>query len=276
MNDFKPTNAILYLRYSPRPNPAESLSLDTQRDRCAALCKQRKLKILDTYEDAATSAATDDRPGFQRAVAAACRAKACLVVYAISRFARSTKDCLQYAEILNTAGAHLVSVTEPIDTTTASGTLTFSILAALSQFERELTAERTSDAMLRHQAAGRRMSHHVPYGWSVDPDNQALMVKNPREQKIGKWIAQAHQGGMSYRKIAKQLTDKGVEPRSRTWSHVTVSRIAKRFEASEPSELSESSESSEPVEPSEPPESSEPAPNTTHSDSDSAAAQADS
>ena len=224
-----PVTAVLYLRYSPRPNADESLSLETQRDRCTAMCASRGLTILETFEDAATSAATDDRPGFQLAIAKACKKKACLVVYAISRFARSTQDCLHYAKLLNAAGAHLVSVTEPIDTTTAHGTLVFSILAALSQFERQLTAERTSDAMLRHQAAGRRMSYHVPYGYMPDPDDTSGIVPNDYEQGIARWIIAQHDGGISLREIARLLVARNVKSRSGTWSHTTVSRIIRRY-----------------------------------------------
>jgi DNA invertase Pin-like site-specific DNA recombinase len=55
------------------------------------------------------------------ALEAACRAKAVLVVYSLSRMSRSVTDTLAIVARLDKAGAGFVSLTESIDTTTADG-----------------------------------------------------------------------------------------------------------------------------------------------------------
>lgn len=70
-----------------------------------------------------------------------------LVVDSFSRLSRSTKDLLEVVDRLNAMGVQLVSLKEQLDTTTATGKMMMTMLAALSQFERDLISERTKDAL---------------------------------------------------------------------------------------------------------------------------------
>jgi len=78
-----------------------------------------------------------------------------LVIDSFSRLSRSTKDLLQLVEQLTAIGVHLVSLKENLDTTTATGKLMLTMLSALSQFERDLIAERTVDGLKAARARGR-------------------------------------------------------------------------------------------------------------------------
>lgn len=96
-----------------------------------------------------------DRPEF-RAMLDALRPGDVLVTDSFSRLSRSTKDLLDLVERLNTAGVHLVSMKENLDTTTATGKMMLTMLSALSQFERDLIAERTKDGLKAARARGRK------------------------------------------------------------------------------------------------------------------------
>ena len=78
-----------------------------------------------------------------------------LVTDSFSRLSRSTKDLLALVEHLNQQGIHLVSLKENLDTTTATGKLMLTMLSALSQFERDLIAERTVDGLKAARSRGR-------------------------------------------------------------------------------------------------------------------------
>lgn len=78
-----------------------------------------------------------------------------LVIDSFSRLSRSTKDLLDLVEKLTAMGVHLVSLKENLDTTTATGKLMLTMLSALSQFERDLIAERTVDGLKAARARGR-------------------------------------------------------------------------------------------------------------------------
>jgi DNA invertase Pin-like site-specific DNA recombinase len=106
------------------------------------------------YEDAGiTGTSMEKRPALEAALRAA-QDGTVLIAYSMSRFARSTRDMLIIAERLKRQGADLVSLTESIDTTTATGRLVFTLLSALAQFERDLTSERTKAALAALKARG--------------------------------------------------------------------------------------------------------------------------
>lgn len=77
-----------------------------------------------------------------------------LVIDSFSRLSRSTKDLLETVERLTSEGVNIISLKEQLDTTTATGKLMLTMLSALSQFERDLIAERTRDGLKAARARG--------------------------------------------------------------------------------------------------------------------------
>ena len=53
-------------------------------------------------------------------------------------------------------GVNIISLKEQLDTTTATGKLMLTMLSALSQFERDIIAERTRDGLKAAKARGRK------------------------------------------------------------------------------------------------------------------------
>lgn len=79
-----------------------------------------------------------------------------VVVESFSRLARSTKNLLELVEFFNKTGINLVSLKERFDTQTANGRMMLGIIATLSQFERDLIAERTKEGLAVARARGRK------------------------------------------------------------------------------------------------------------------------
>jgi DNA invertase Pin-like site-specific DNA recombinase len=79
----------------------------------------------------------------------------CIIVSDLTRLSRSTKDLISLSEQLNASGIELISLKEKIDTTTATGKMTFGILAVLAQFERDLISERTKEGLASARARGK-------------------------------------------------------------------------------------------------------------------------
>ena len=59
---------ILYARFSPRPDAAESESNDAQFDLCRAHAKRMGWTVAGEYQDAARSGDDEDRPGLWAAL----------------------------------------------------------------------------------------------------------------------------------------------------------------------------------------------------------------
>lgn len=207
-------NAIGYLRVSTAGQVEDGVSLDAQRAKVEAWALANDYTLLGVQVDAGLSGGrADNRPGLQRAIAEACRQKAALVVYSLSRLARSTRDTLAIGEQLDRAGADLVSLSEKIDTTSAAGKMVFRMLAVLSEFERDQISERTKSALQHMRAQGCRVSGRIPYGFDLVSDGKRL-VPNEAEQAGIATMRRLRAEGKSLRKIAEALRADGIETKS--------------------------------------------------------------
>lgn len=70
-----------------------------------------------------------------------------LHIHDFSRLARSTKDLLEIVELFNTKGVTLISNKENIDTSTATGKLLLTVVAAIAEFERTNLLERQREGI---------------------------------------------------------------------------------------------------------------------------------
>ena len=220
-----------YIRVSTAGQADNGVSLDAQREKIETWCKANGFRLVEVFTDRGLSAKrADNRPALQRAIKAATQRKgAALVVYSLSRLARSTKDAIAIAERLDKAGADLVSLSERIDTTSAAGKMVFRMLAVLAEFERDLVSERTIAALAHKRANGQRTGT-IPYGFDLDPDGTTLLP-NESEQAVIADIRSMRKQGTKLAKIAASLTEREIPTktgRSDSWSVQSVWRILKR------------------------------------------------
>ena len=214
-----------YVRVSLAKQAEEGVSLEAQEARIRAWCAAQGHELAGTEVDAGLSGGrADNRPALQAALEAVCRAKGVLVVYSLSRLARSTRDALDIAERLHDAGANLVSLSESIDTTTAMGRFFFTVLAALAALERDLISERTSMAMRHIAANGGYTGGEPPFGYRFEKNGPGLERDGDEQQVIG-MIRRLHDEGRNAPSIARALNGAFVPCRGSAWHAKTVSRI---------------------------------------------------
>ena len=79
-----------------------------------------------------------------------------LTVWKLDRLSRSLKDLLLILDKVEKAGAGFRSLTENIDSTTASGRMMMQMLGAFAEFERAMVRERTQAGLRSARAQGRR------------------------------------------------------------------------------------------------------------------------
>lgn len=114
------------------------------------------VNVAHLYEDRA-SGKREDRPGLI-ACLKALRPDDTLIVWKLDRLGRDLRHLINTVHDLTGRGIGLKVLTghgATIDTTTAAGKLVFGIFAALSEFERELIAERTTAGLASARARGR-------------------------------------------------------------------------------------------------------------------------
>lgn len=116
-----------------------------------------------------------NRPELLKAISLTCKVHGVLVVFSLSRLARSVKDTLAIAERLEKAGANLASLTERIDTNSALGKMVFRLLSTLNEFEKDQLSERTESAMGHMRRTNRRISARIPLGYPPRKSNDESM-----------------------------------------------------------------------------------------------------
>lgn len=202
-------NAVAYCRVSTVGQRDEGVSLDMQRDRIATWCIANACEMNTCFVEVMSGGRADNRAELQKAIAAACRLRGVMVVYSLSRLARSVKDTIAIAERLERCGANLVSLSERIDTTSALGKMVFRLLSTLNEFERDQLAERTACAMAHLRKANRRISSRIPLGYDLAPDRNTLLI-NSNEQRIVAQICAWRSQGMTMVAIAEKLDERGI------------------------------------------------------------------
>jgi len=79
-----------------------------------------------------------------------------IVAWRLDRLGRSLKELIETVRDLAVRGIELKSLKENIDTTTPTGKFMFHIMAALTEFERDLISERTQAGLEAARARGRK------------------------------------------------------------------------------------------------------------------------
>lgn len=219
---------IAYCRVSTIGQSEEGVSLAMQQERIAAWCVANGYDLDATFVETMSGGRTANRPEVQKAIALACKLRGVLVVFSLSRLARSVRDTLAIAERLDKAGANLASLTERIDTNSALGKMVFRLLSTLNEFEKDQLSERTENAMRHLRKANRRISTRIPLGYDLAPDGETL-IANSGEQACIARIGAMRATGMSYAAIAGALTDSGVATKTGGhWHASTVRAILER------------------------------------------------
>ncbi len=221
--------AIAYVRVSTEDQANEGVSIAAQQAKLAAWCLANDYGLLETYTDAGLSGGrADNRPALQSAIEHACKSKSALVVYSLSRLARSTKDTIAIGEKLDRAGADLVSLSEKIDTTSAAGKMVFRMLAVMAEFEKDQISERTTMALAHKKSKGQRVGT-VPYGYNLSADGVAL-TENEFERATLTEIRRLRSIGYTFRNIAAELQSRGVPTKSGKgqWQAATIRNLTLR------------------------------------------------
>jgi DNA invertase Pin-like site-specific DNA recombinase len=171
----------IYLRVS---TDKQNSGLEAQDRVLREFCIMRGYKNVRAYSDLGVSGSKSSRPALDDLMKQVLEGKVeRVIVYSFSRFARSTKHLLEALAIFKKYDVAFTSHTENIDTSQAIGQAMFTIIAAISELERELIRERVSNGLKNAVAKGKKLGR-----------------KKSRNSEL---IRELRKSNMSYRKISE-------------------------------------------------------------------------
>ena len=115
-----------------------------------------------------------------------------LVIWKLDRLGRNLAHLIHLTTTLIEKKVGLISLNDPIDTSTAQGRMVFGIFASLAEFERELIRERTQAGLKSARARGRKGGR--PKGMTQAAIEKATIAE-----------ALYNNGSIPVKKIAEQL-----------------------------------------------------------------------
>jgi site-specific DNA recombinase len=206
-------NCVIYTRVSSKEQAENNMSLSTQKKACEEDTKRRGFQILGYFGGTYESAKSDERKEFKRMLDFVKRSKqkiSYIVIYSLDRFSRTGGNAIYIAEQLEKQGIQLIAVTQPADTSTASGKLQQNIQFVFSEFDnaqrREKCVAGMRDSLLRGE-----WCVNVTTGYSIiRKDGVKSIVVNEQGKLIRRafhWKAE----GMSTADIRRRLQAQGLK-----------------------------------------------------------------
>ena len=138
-----------------------------------------------------------------------------VIVHRLDRMFRSSADALNIVESLKDKNVelHILNLGFGNIWGNSVGQLFLTIMSAVAQFDNELRAERIREGKNRKKEKGEFAGGGVPYGFVLKMEEKngkevEVLEKDPGQQKALREMKRLREEGLSYRKIADQVSQK--------------------------------------------------------------------
>lgn len=219
----------IYLRVSTEEQAQEGYSIRAQEQKLKDYVRIKEWSLYKVYADEGISGKNiTERPAINEMIEDVKNGYVKnVLIYKIDRLTRSTADLIQLIDLFNTYDCAFNSLTESIDTQSATGRMFIKIIGIFAEFERENIAERTRFGFERKAREGYSLcARTASYGYDrkigqkiqTINDREAIIVREIYDMFINKQ--------MPYLEIARCLNARKIKTKENsTWRAVAIKNI---------------------------------------------------
>lgn len=219
----------IYVRVSTEEQANEGYSIKAQEEKLLAFAKIKEWSVYRVYNDKGKSGKNiTERDALKDMIKDIQKGQINnVLIYKIDRLTRNTKDLVSLMELFNTYDCAFNSLSESIDTHTASGRMFVKIIGIFAEFERENIIERSKLGFERKVREGYSLcTRTASYGYCREIGNKIQQINKEEAEIVIKIFDMFLNKNMSFLEIARFLNKYNIPTKENSvWHSRTVKNV---------------------------------------------------
>ena len=217
--------AIAYYRFSSHSQ--NDASIDQQRELAHEWADVHGFKIVQEYEDAAISGATDARPGFQQMLSEVAKIRPhTLIMWKTDRLGRDKYVLAMAKKKIRDAGCEIHLLAEHIPTEGPEGVLIEGLMEAMAEYYSRQLSQNIQRGM-DYNAQHALYNGHKLFGYDVDRSTKKY-IPDPNTAPFVQWAFGEYASGRPLKTIAEEMNAQGLRtPRNAKFSVNMLNKMLK-------------------------------------------------